>query len=157
MNIDLMRAFVDLRRRKSAIDAELDEVKRQLDALGQLVVTELATAGVGKVEVDHGGKLATVYASSIAFPKMREGVTRDDVVAALKACPETAAMVSDSYNSNTFAAWCRERVGEMKQPLPPAIDAVVELAEKLTAGMNESTRKQSASAKALDASVASNS
>lgn len=154
MNVDLMKSFVGLQRRKREMEVELRSIEDALKSVEPLVIQDLAAAGVGKIEVEQNGRKATIYTSSTAWPKMKEGVTRDDVINALSATPETEALVALSYNSNSFAAWCRERLGELKQPLPPAIDAVVELTETVRVGMRESSREQSASEAAMQTASA---
>lgn len=152
MNVEVFKRFVALQRRKRQLQAELTEVESGVKAAEALVLTELAAAGVPKIEVEHEGTHATVYSSMTAWAKMKEGTSKEQVIAALKSCPDTAPLVSEGYNSQSLSAWMRERLGELRQPLPPEIDAVLELSEVARAGMRETAREKSMSARAMSAS-----
>lgn len=154
MNIDLFRKYVELVRMKRKATDDVAEIQEQLKPLEELVIAELAASGVQNVKVDVDGKHATVYASTTMDARLREGVDRRQVAEALRASEETSHLVG--YNAATLSAWVRERLGELRLPLPPELDALIETRDRVHAHVNESASELSKSARARRA-VTSNS
>lgn len=157
MNVELFRRFVKLTRDRREAEGNLDAVLEELRPLEALVIQELATAGVQNLKVEVGGKLATVYARTMMHVRFKPGADREQVTEALRSEPDCAEMVQETYNANKLSAWVRERLGEVKQPLPPKLDALVETVDVVSAHVTEGDAEpQSKSARARRA-VASNS
>lgn len=150
MNVELARRYVETKRKRTDMEVELELVKSELEAVETALLSEMAASGVGKLSVDtDDGSEVTIYSSSTAWPKMKEGVDRQKVIAALSSCEETKDLVGVNYNQQQLAAWCRERLGVERLALPPEIEQVIEMVETQRVGMRSSASPKSISSRAI--------
>jgi hypothetical protein len=107
MNMEQLKEFVALEKRKRDLDAELKAVAARLDDLEQALVPQFVTDGV--VSMKLGGY--TVYLAQDVYASPLNG--RSQVIAALKAS-ELAQYVSENYNTQSLKAFVRELAEEVR-------------------------------------------
>lgn len=111
MNMEPLREFVSLEKKKKDLDAELKAVKQQLDVLEQAIIPIFIEAEVPLVVVEADGMTRTlsIYEDLYASP----ATDRADVVVALKAS-ELGDYVAENYNANSLTSYVREIWNELK-------------------------------------------
>src|SRR6266567_6961936 len=107
MNQQQLKEFVCLEKRKRDLDAELKQVKQQIDDLEQVLIPQFAEMGENpSVRVDGLtiSLVQEVYASPLN--------DREEVADALKRS-ELGQYVAENYNSNSLSAYVREVAREV--------------------------------------------
>ena len=102
MNQEQLNGFVCLEKRKRDLDAELKQVKQQIDDLEQALIPQFIELGADpSVRVDGLTiwLVQEVYASPVN--------DRQEVADALK-LSELGQYVAENYNSNSLSAYVRE-------------------------------------------------
>ena len=107
MNMEQLKEFVALEKRKRDLDAELKAVAARLDDLEQALVPQFVTDGVASMKLDG----YTVYLAQDVYASPLNG--RSQVIAALKAS-ELAQYVSENYNTQSLKAFVRELAEEVR-------------------------------------------
>jgi hypothetical protein len=107
MNMQQLKGFVSLEHRKRDLDAELKQIKQQLDDLERLLVPQFIEDGVQKLTVD--GRTVSVGEDIYASP-LRD---REEVVAALGESG-LGQYITPNYNANSLTAFVREVAREVK-------------------------------------------
>lgn len=105
-----IKGYVAAEKKKKELDAELSDVKKQLEAFEAQIVTNYVAAGVKSMSVD--GRL--VYLSPEIFVGTATGKEKADVINALRAEATTNAMVSETYNAATLKSYVREIAKEVE-------------------------------------------
>ena len=107
MNIEQLKEFVALEKRKRDLDSELKAIAARLDDLEQALVPQFLNDGVASMKVDG----RTVYlAQDIYAGPLND---RSEVIAALKAS-ELGQYVSENYNPQSLKAFVREVAEEVR-------------------------------------------
>src|ERR1035441_7258041 len=107
MNQEQLKGFVCLEKRKRDLDAELKQVKQQIDDLEQALIPQFIELGAEpSVRVDGLTiwLVQEIYASPIN--------DREEVANALK-LSELGQYVAENYNSNSLSAYVREVAREV--------------------------------------------
>jgi hypothetical protein len=101
MNMQQVKEFVCLEKRKRDLDAELKAVKQQLDDLSEALVPQFLNEGIDKVTAD--GRTVKIVQQVVASPVNG----RRDVVDALKAS-ELGQYVGENYNDQSVRGYVNE-------------------------------------------------
>jgi hypothetical protein len=101
MNMQQVKEFVCLEKRKRDLDAELKAVKQQLDDLSDALVPQFLNAGIDKVTAL--GRTVKIVQQVVASPVNG----RRDVVDALKAS-ELGQYVGENYNDQSIRGYVNE-------------------------------------------------
>ena len=111
MNMEPLREFVSLEKKKKDLDAELKAAKQRLDDLEDIIIPMFVAEGVPSMAVEADGMTLTlsIYQDVYASP-LNE---RQEVVAALKAS-ELGVYVAENYNTNSLTSYVREVWNELK-------------------------------------------
>ena len=140
MNIDMIRDHAELIEHQRDLKSQLDDIKRSIARSEEAVVGEMIDNGVDSlpISLEGGGKL-TLYIKRQKWPKMADGINREDVVAALlESGDETMSdLVAPGYNANSLAAYLRELDAEGVD-FPEGISKVLSLSERVTVGSRKS-------------------
>lgn len=143
MDVDLMRRYGDLLKKKRDLEAEMRSVKDALAGLEPLVQDEMQSNQMDRMHLDG----QTIYMHRILTTKAKGG-DRNSVVAALKAS-NLGDLVAEGYNANSLSAWVREQLAA-DAPLPPLLAATLDLEEIVSIrGRQSAAPAQSKSAAAL--------
>lgn len=107
MNMEQLKEFVALEKRKRDLDSELKAIAARIDDLEQALVPQFLADGVASMKVDG----RTVYiAQDIQASPLND---RAEVIAALKRS-ELGQYVSESYNTQSLRAFVREVAEEAR-------------------------------------------
>jgi hypothetical protein len=101
MNMDQLKEFVALEKRRRDLDSELKQIAARLDDLEQALVPQFLNDGVNSLRID--GRLVYLAQEIFAGPLN----DRREVIAALKAS-ELGQYVSENYNTQSLKAFVRE-------------------------------------------------
>ncbi len=101
MNMQQLKTFVSLENQKRDLDAELKQVKQDLDELEERLIPQFVEDGVQRMTVD--GRTVSIVQDVYASPT----ICREDVVEALKES-ELGQYVGENYNTNSLTAYVRE-------------------------------------------------
>ena len=107
MNQEQLKGFVCLEKRKRDLDAELKQVKQQIDDLEQALIPQFIELGADpSVRLDGMTiwLVQEIYASPVN--------DRQEVADALK-LSELGQYVAENYNSNSLSAYVREVTREV--------------------------------------------
>jgi vacuolar-type H+-ATPase subunit I/STV1 len=108
MNQEQLKGFVRLEKRKRELDAELKQVKQQIDDLEQALIPQFIELG-GEPSVRVDGLtiwlVQEIYASPIN--------DREEVAHALK-LSELGQYVAENYNTNSLTSYVRELWRELR-------------------------------------------
>jgi len=107
MNMEQLKEFVALEKRKRDLDSELKAIGARLDDLEQALVPQFLADGVASMKVD--GRTVYIAQDIHASPAN----DRAEVIAALKAS-ELAQYVSENYNTQSLRAFVREVAEEAR-------------------------------------------
>jgi hypothetical protein len=124
MQLDNARALVAATVKKRKLEAELRDVKEEIDRLEKSVLMDMAEDGLPGIKLVVARRRWALASSVKMYVKKRPEVAAEDVVAALKRC-RLGSLVHETYNANQLSAWARERLGVEKKPLPEQLLAVV--------------------------------
>lgn len=121
-----VRRYKELREAQAASDAEAKAIKEEADKLEAELVEAFSEAGVQNLNVD--GK--TVYLHRSVYARRCDGITADDVKAALRAAG-AGDLVTETVNANTLSAYVREFTEDDDAPgLPAPLQGVLEPGER---------------------------
>ena len=134
---DLIDFFVEASKVKTELDDELKMIKAGIGDVEEAVVEQFMERGTSKVT----RRGLTVHLSRESWPKMLEGVDRSDVIDALQDNPDTAHLVTESYNSQSLRSvmtkvWQDEETGEIA--IPEDLAGVIEASTKVRAKTRKS-------------------
>ncbi len=107
MNMEQLKEFVALEKRKRDLDSELKAVGARLDDLEQALVPQFLNDGVNSLRID--GRQVYLAQDIYAGP-LRD---RAEVIAALKAS-ELGQYISENYNTQSLKAFVREVAEEVR-------------------------------------------
>jgi hypothetical protein len=101
-----------------AKDKEMTEwiVKEQKELIEHLV-----DEGVGTFALKRDG--LTIFTKTLIWAKMKR--PKDEVIRALKDCPETKELVAESFNSQRLSSYLRE-LNKADKELPEELKKVIE-------------------------------
>lgn len=111
MNMEPLREFVSLEKKKKDLDAELKAARARLDELEEIIIPMFIDAGVPAMTVEADGMTRTlsIYPDVYASPVN----DREEVVAALK-LSELGQYVAENYNTNSLTSYVREVWKELR-------------------------------------------
>ncbi len=127
LNMTLLRDLAEKIARKRELDAQLEALKRDIDALQEPCIAELTMAGVERLPVrlsDESTMTLFVHEQLWARP-LNGSEGRDAVVEALKE-EGLEEFVKEDFNISTLSAWCREQE-RANTPLPERLLAVMDI------------------------------
>lgn len=141
----IVREMAEIADRQRAIKGEGEGLAERYAELADKLMDYFALAGDTQLPFD--GRLAHVRVDT--FAQMREKpasegggrYTNADVVEALRAIERVGDIKPESVNTNTLGAILRE-YRDAEKPVPPELDAVVELGERPKIVIGASTRKR---------------
>jgi len=107
MNMEQVKEFVALEKRKRELDSELKAIAAKLDDLEQALVPQFLSDGVNSLKIN--GRMVYLAQDIYAGP-LRD---RGEVIAALKAS-ELGQYVSENYNTQSLKAFVREVAEEAR-------------------------------------------
>jgi hypothetical protein len=107
MNMEQLKEFVALEKRKRDLDSELKAIGARLDDLEQALVPQFLADGVASMKVD--GRTVYIAQDIHASP----AGDRAEVIAALKRS-ELGQYVSENYNTQSLRAFVREVAEEAR-------------------------------------------
>ena len=119
MNMEPLREFVSLEKRKKDLDAELKATKQRLDELEAEIIPLFIEDGVPSMAVavacPHCGAHSTTRTLSIHPDVYASPLNdREEVVDALKQS-ELAQYVAENYNTNSLTSFVRELWKELRE------------------------------------------
>lgn len=103
LDVEKVRRYQRLRDAEKAADTEREALKEEADKLQAELISMFASNGLQNLNVDG----RTVYLHRSVYAQRKEGVTAEDVIAALIADGE-GDLVKPTVNGNTLSAWVRE-------------------------------------------------
>jgi hypothetical protein len=107
MNMEQLKEFVALEKRKRDLDSELKAIGARLDDLEQALVPQFLADGVASMKVDS----RTVYIAQDIHASPAND--RAEVIAALKRS-ELGQYISENYNTQSLRAFVREVAEEAR-------------------------------------------
>jgi hypothetical protein len=112
MNMEPLREFVSLEKKKKDLDAELKAANQRLDELEQIIIPLFIEDGVPSMAVEADGmtRMLSIYQDVYASPINDRG----EVVGALKES-ELGQYVAENYNTNSLTSYVRELWKELKE------------------------------------------
>lgn len=105
---DLMKKFIKLDQAIKKREGEVDALKKEKGPLEEELLRRFQEGGIASMKSTAG---VTVALRRDLWSGAAEG-NKDALHAALKALPDTAHMVKETVNSQTFSAWVRERIAD---------------------------------------------
>lgn len=124
VNMEKLKVFVDLEKRRRVLEAELAVVKKQAGDLEPVLREQFAVSGVQNMKMDG----LTVSMRRSVFPKYREGFGRSDVIEALK-LDGLSDLLKEDYNTSSFTALVRD-IESSGNPWPENLARVIEASEQ---------------------------
>jgi hypothetical protein len=106
MNMEQLREFVALEKRKRDLESELKQIIDRLDDLERTLVDQFLNDGVSSMKID--GRLVYIARDIYAGPL----IDRSEVIAALKASG-LGQYVCENYNTQSLRAFVREVAEEV--------------------------------------------
>jgi hypothetical protein len=127
--IDKLKSYVDLIKRKRSLEAELSQLREQIEPLEKQVVDEMVAQGVPRVSVDG----YTVFFKEDIRAKALDGDYTHvaDVLRSL-GMPEFT-----TTNHQKLSAYVRELVRQ-GDPLPESLSGVIEIVREMGLGARAS-------------------
>jgi len=122
--VEPIRQFVRVKREIAELEAQVDEMKKHRDALAEIIITELSTAGVSSMPLDVDGQTFNVHMAMPLIVWRNEGVTSEMLVEAAKKT-DMAYMVKEQISSQTLQAHIRELLadgGDIPEELKPLLN-----------------------------------
>jgi hypothetical protein len=122
--VDPIRQFVRVKREIAELEAQVDEMKKHRDALAEIILTELAAAGVSSIPLEVDGQTFNVHMAEPLIVWRNEGVTSEMLVDAAKKT-DLAYMVKEQISAQTLQAHIRELLadgGEIPAELKPLLN-----------------------------------
>lgn len=123
---ELAISIARLDDRAAALEAQVEQIKKERQNLSQLFMDQLDFEKVESIVVDVDGSPRRVGLHEQFWAKKNdESVSSEDVYDALIAvgCDELA---TKTYNTQSLSAWMRERFRENKEyELPPELAALI--------------------------------
>lgn len=127
MEIDPIKRWGELKDRKSALEEELDEVKKAIAELDAQIQESFIDEGVQNIKVDGH----TVFLYRQVWAKKVDPEMDSQFICDALGAAGLGDFVKEGYNSQTLSSWLREQ----EQPdgtfsLPPELEGVIEAAPK---------------------------
>lgn len=97
------RHYADLLAHKELLEAELNAVKQEISAHGQVVTQLMEELGLPKVQAGQ----YNLGFKTIRAAKLKEGANRYQIAQQLKNCPHTNFLVKEDFNLNQLSAFYR--------------------------------------------------
>lgn len=120
-----VQRYLDLSRRKSSLEDELGEIKKELGALEETLVETFALEGVQNMSLDG----ATVYLHrQVWAAKNDSDVTTQQICEALTAS-DLSGFVAENFNWQTLSAYVRER-DDQGEELPEPLARLIHSTER---------------------------
>lgn len=116
-----------LYQRVEDLKAQLAAAQSAKTDAEQRLLDEFIDAGVPKLTVTVPGEAGerTIYMHRQVWARPRPGVSKADIVAALRATPGCEHLAYETFNTNTVSAYLRDLDRE-DAPLPDTVSAVLE-------------------------------
>lgn len=103
---DLVKKFIKLDQAIKKREGEVDQLKEEKGPLEAELLRHFQENGIASMKSTAG---VTVSLRRDIWCGAADG-NKDALHAALKSLPDTAGMVKETVNSQTFSAWVRERI-----------------------------------------------
>lgn len=146
INIDSVRQYVRLRRDIDAAEEALDLLKKQRDQLAELIIAEMAAAGLEGVPIQVDGQSFNVHTAQPLIVWRKQGVDAETLV---RACKEAGMdwIVKEQVNSQTLQAHVRELLAEGAK-LPAALEDALNIFQKTELRATKATKAETLSSRA---------
>jgi hypothetical protein len=115
MNIDVLKEFVSLTKRKREMKTEMSRLEKRIDEISPSVRTELETAGVDSMTVD-GMRVNIVQVIACKIDESA-GLTREEIARNIKAAG-LENYVRYDFNLNTVSSHFREELRKANEANP---------------------------------------
>lgn len=129
MDTEQARQLIRLADRIKELNAELDEIKAEHDALEAKLLDEWATEGITSIKLDD----RTLYVSCRTYATFPQG--KDAAVEVLKT-GDHADIVQETVNSNTASALVRELTQDGGE-LPASWVGIIGVGERYSIGIRK--------------------
>jgi hypothetical protein len=126
VDMDMLTEFASLDIQLKELESKMKSIKNAKAKLEEPLLTQMTNSGINSMSLEG---LGTLYIRSQIWPKFKDGMTRADVVKAMKLDGISEDFLKEDYNGQSFAAYIREieQAGEL---LPEHLSKVVEPSEK---------------------------
>ncbi len=124
---ELSDLLMTKKQKKSEIEAMLEDIKAQIEAIEQAMVMSMLTDEVQNFKRDG----VTFYISTRIFASVPEE-NKDEVFEWFKGHPDYNGMVKEQINANTLSAWVKERLSE--EGMPEDLEGKLKIYEKTGIG-----------------------
>lgn len=138
---DLVNKFIKLDQLIKGKEGEVEDLKKERAALEALLLPRFQEGGIASMK---SSSKVTVYLRRDVWAGAKDG-DKASLYAAMRTIPETASMVQETVNSQTFSAYVREKAREhfgdalntakpedLVQALPEELRALVNVTEKFS-------------------------
>ena len=144
--VEPIRQFVRIRAEIEAAEEALDALKKHRDALADIIIAELATAGIESVPLVVDGQSFNVHMAQPLVVWRKEGVDAETLVKAVKDS-EMDWLVKETVNSNTLQAHVRELLADGAE-LPESLSSVLNIFTKTELRATKATKAETLSKRA---------
>lgn len=133
--MSLINQYAELRARRDALKAELDDVNKRIETLGDACQIEFAENGIDSMRCAHGTLYVarTLWAGAVQV-EGADGKTHGDAERTAEALRRAGLewMVKPSFNVQTLSAWVREQPRDEQGEiiLPDALKGNISITEK---------------------------
>lgn len=105
INMTALRRFAELSKRKSKLDGDLEETKKEMAKLEEMILKDFENNSIDNMKVDG----MTIYHHSQVWASAKDKDT-DTACKVLKEFEQTSSFVKENFNTQTVSAWVRERL-----------------------------------------------
>ena len=138
---DLVNKFIKLDQQIKGKEGEVEDLKKERAALEALLLPRFQEGGIASMK---SSSKVTVYLRRDLWAGAKDG-DKASLYAAMRVLPETAPMVQETVNSQTFSAYVREKAreyfgeqlntvepGRLIEALPTELQGLVNVTEKFS-------------------------
>lgn len=112
---DAIQKYAELVVRIRRVEAEMDALNEELKHYERPIEDLLLQRQIQRCTVNTGGHAVTVYQKRQIWATVREGFTKEQAVAALKADKQTESFVKEQFNSQSVSAFVREELSSGRE------------------------------------------
>jgi hypothetical protein len=118
---ELHNRFAEKWQEKEDLEVSLKNIKKELEVMSEALVDKFLNEQVQKISLKGG---TTLRLDCRIWPKMCEGKTAADAVAAIKAAGMPELLVKEGVQTNSLAAYLRD-LDKSGDPLPLEFEGII--------------------------------